>query len=99
MVRSFTSSRNRKTAAKGLESELLAAASFAKDPNLVVFQPIGSKGPIDLLVLNLKTKEFKAYDVKTQNYRSNGWKIHRGRTKEQKSLGVKILNFARKEVK
>ena len=93
MARSSTFSRNRKTAAKGLETELLAQAKFAKDPNLVVFTPVGSKGPIDLLVLNLTTGEYTAYDVKTQNYRSNGWKINRGRTKEQKSLGVKILNF------
>ena len=93
MARSFTSSRNRKTAAKGLETELLAQAKFAKDPNLVVFTPVGSKGPIDLLVLNLQTGEYTAYDVKTQNYRKNGSKIHRARTKEQRFLGVKILNF------
>ena len=93
MARSFTSSRNRKTAAKGLETELLAQAKFAKDPNLVVFTPVGSKGPIDLLVLNLTTGEYKAYDVKTRNFRKNGSKIHRARTKEQRFLGVKILNF------
>ena len=92
MAQSSTSSRNRITAAKGLSNELLAAAEFAKDPNLIVFTPIGA-GPIDILVLNIKTGEYTAYDVKTQNYRSNGWKINRGRTKEQKSLGVKILNF------
>ena len=37
--------------------------------------------------------EINTYDVKTQNFRSNGWKINRGRTAEQKRLGVKILNF------
>jgi|TARA_Y100000816_G_C25890327_1_gene464492 hypothetical protein len=93
LAQSFTSSKNRKTAAKGLETELLAAARFAKDPNLVVFTPIGSRGPIDLLVLNLKTGRYTAYDVKTRNFRSNGSKIHRARTREQKNLGVKILNF------
>ena len=93
MARSSTYFKNRKTAAKGIETELLAAARFAKDPNLVVFTPIGSKGPIDLLVLNLTTGEYTAYDVKTRNYRSNGRKIYRAKTKEQKSLGVKILNF------
>ena len=93
MAQSFTSSRNRKTSAKGLSNELLAQAKFAKDPNLIVFTPVGSKGPIDLLVLNLTTGEYTAYDVKTQNFRSNGEKIYRGRTDEQRQLGVKIFNF------
>ena len=92
MAQSSTTLRNRTTAAKGLSNELLAAAKFAKDPNLVVFTPIGA-GPIDILVLNIKTGEYTAYDVKTQNYRKNGWKISRGKTGEQKRLGVKILNF------
>ena len=92
MAQSSTTSRNRITAAKGLSNELLAAAEFAKDPNLIVFTPIGA-GPIDILVLNIKTGEYTAYDVKTQNYRKNGWKIVRARTGEQKRLGVKILNF------
>jgi len=90
---SSTTSRNRSTAAKGLESELLAAAHFAKDPNKIVFQPIGGKGPIDLLVLDLTTGQYEAYDVKTRNFRSNGSKIHRSRTSEQRKLGVKIFNF------
>ena len=93
MARSFTSSRNRKTASVGLSNELLAQAKFAKNPDLIVFVPVGGTGPIDILTLNTKTKEIKTYDVKTQNFRSNGWKIARGRTKEQKKLGVKILNF------
>lgn len=93
LVQSFTYSRNRKTAAKGLSNELLAQAKFAKDPNLIVFTPVGSKGPIDLLVLDLKTGDYTAYDVKTQNFRSNGEKIYRGRTDEQRKLGVKIFNF------
>ena len=92
MARSSTSSRNRITAARGLSNELLAAAEFAKDPNLIVFTPVGG-GPIDILTLNTKTKEIKTYDVKTQNFRSNGGKIYRGRTDEQRKLGVKILNF------
>ena len=93
MARSFTSSRNRKTASVGLSNELLAQAKFAKNPDLIVFVPVGGTGPIDILTLNTKTKEIKTYDVKTQNFRSNGWKIARGRTKEQKRLGVKIFNF------
>ena len=92
MAQSSTTLRNRKTHAKGLSNELLAAAKFAKDPNLIVFTPIGA-GPVDILVLNIKTGEYTAYDVKTQNYRKNGWKIVRARTGEQKRLGVKILNF------
>ena len=92
MAQSSTTLRNRTTNAKGLSNELLAAAQFAKDPNLIVFTPIGG-GPVDILVLNIKTGEYTAYDVKTQNYRKNGWKIFRSRTGEQKRLGVKILNF------
>ena len=93
MARSSSTLRNRKTISVGLSNELLAAAKFAADPDLIVFSPIGGSGPIDLLTFNTKTKEIKTYDVKTQNFRSNGWKIARGRTAEQKRLGVKILNF------
>tara|TARA_B110000285_G_scaffold117838_1_gene133537 strand:+ start:71 stop:364 length:294 start_codon:yes stop_codon:yes gene_type:complete len=92
LAQSSTTLRNRTTNAKGLSNELLAAAQFAKDPNLIVFTPIGA-GPVDILILNIKTGEYTAYDVKTQNYRKNGWKIARSRTGEQKRLGVKILNF------
>ena len=92
MAQSSTTLRNRTTNAKGLSNELLAAAQFAKDPNLIVFTPIGA-GPVDILVLNIKTGEYTAYDVKTQNYSKNGWKIFRSRTGEQKRLGVKIINF------
>lgn len=92
LAQSSTTLRNRKTNAKGLANELLVAAEFAKDPNLIVFTPIGA-GPVDILVLNIKTGEYTAYDVKTQNYRKNGWKIARARTGEQKRLGVKIINF------
>jgi len=87
------SKRPRITAAKGISNELLAQAKFAKNPNLVVFTPVGGKGPIDILTLDLKTGEYTAYDVKTRNYRSNGYGIARGRTDEQKKLGVKIFNF------
>ena len=92
MAQSSTSSRNRITAAKGLSNELLAAAKFANDPNLIVFKPIGA-GPVDILTLNIKTGEYRSYDVKTRNYRKDGSKINRPRTKEQKRLGVKIINF------
>ena len=92
MAQSSTSSRNRITAAKGLSNELLAAAKFAKDPNLIVFKQIGA-GPVDILTLNIKTGEYRAYDVKTRNYRKDGSKIYRPKTGEQKRLGVKIINF------
>ena len=93
MARSSTTFRNRKTNSIGLSNELLAASKFAKDPDLIVFVPVGGSGPIDILTYNTKTMEINTYDVKTQNFRSNGWKIARGRTAEQKRLGVKILNF------
>jgi len=93
LAQSSTTSRNRKTASTGLSNELLAQAKFAKDPDLIVFVPVGGTGPIDILTLNTKTREIKTYDVKTRNYRSNGYGIARGRTQEQKQLGVKILNF------
>ena len=93
MAQSFTSSRSRKTASTGLSNELLAQAKFAKDPDLIVFVPLGGTGPIDILTLNVKTGKIRTYDVKTQNFRSNGSKISRGRTDEQRKLGVKILNF------
>lgn len=93
LARSSTTFRNRKTNSIGLSNELLAASKFAKDPDLIVFVPVGGNGPIDILTYNTKTMEINTYDVKTQNFRSNGWKIARGRTAEQKRLGVKILNF------
>jgi len=93
LAQSSTTSRNRKTASTGLSNELLAQAKFAKDPDLIVFVPVGGTGPIDILTLNTKTGKIKTYDVKTQNFRSNGKKIYRGRTDEQRKLGVKIVNF------
>ena len=93
MAQSFTSSRSRKTASTGLSNELLVQAKFAKDPDLIVFVPVGGTGPIDILTLNTKTGKIKTYDVKTQNFRSNGTKISRGSTDEQRKRGVKLLNF------
>ena len=98
LARSSTTSRSRITASVGLSNELLAASQFAKDPDLIVFVPAGGTGPIDILTLNVKTGEYVAYDVKTQNYRANGCKISRGRTAEQQKLGVKILNFDPKKL-
>ena len=44
---------------KGLVSEALAQAHFAKDPNLIVFTALGGVGPIDIVTYNIKTKEYK----------------------------------------
>jgi len=94
----------RKKAVIGLINELAAQLNLAKDPNILVFVPLGGLGPIDIVTLNMSTCEYTAYDVKTKNYRkknhtpSDGYKrktkgslINRQTTTEQKKLKVKIL--------
>jgi hypothetical protein len=94
----------RKKAVIGLINELAAQLNLAKDPNILVFTPLGGLGPIDIVTLNMSTGEYNAYDVKTKNYRkkdstpSDGYKrktkgslINRQTTIEQKKLKVKIL--------
>ena len=94
----------RKTAVAGLTSELTAQLNLAKDPNILVFTPLGGLGPVDIVTLNMTTGEYNAYDVKTKNYRkkdhtpSDGYKrntkgslINRQATMEQKKLKVKII--------
>ena len=94
----------RKTAVAGLTSELTAQLNLAKDPNILVFTPLGGLGPVDIVTLNMTTGEYNAYDVKTKNYRkkdyipSDGYKrnakgslINRQTTVEQKKLKVKII--------
>ena len=96
----------RKKAVTGLINELAAQLNLAKDPNILVFTPLGGLGPIDIVTLNMTTGEYNAYDVKSKNYRKSesktipkdGYKrkmagtfISRGSTKEQKKLGVKII--------
>ena len=94
----------RKKAVIGLINELAAQLDLAKDPNILVFVPLGGLGPIDIVTLNMSTCEYTAYDVKTKNYRkknhtpSDGYKrktkgslINRQTTTEQKKLKVKIL--------
>jgi hypothetical protein len=94
----------RKTATVGLTNELAAQIDLAKDPNILVFTPLGGLGPIDIVTLNMTTGEYTAYDVKTKNYRKSDYKakdgydrkrtgslIYRPRTKEQKRLKVKII--------
>ena len=94
----------RKKAVAGLINELAAQLDFAKDPNILVFTPLGGLGPVDIVTLNMTTGEYTAYDVKSKNYRKknymakDGYKrnltgsfISRGRTKEQIKLKVKII--------
>ena len=59
----------RKKAVIGLINELAAQLDFAKDPNILVFTPLGGLGPIDIVTLNMTTGEYTAYDVKTKNFR------------------------------
>jgi|TARA_E500000081_G_C6013652_1_gene296904 hypothetical protein len=95
----------RKKAVAGLINELSAQLNLAKDPNILVFIPLGGLGPIDIVTLNMTTGKYTAYDVKSKNYRKkesyiapDGYKrnlkgtfISRGATKEQKKLKVKII--------
>ena len=94
----------RKKAVTGLISEMKAQIELAKDPNMLVFIPLGGLGPVDIVTLNMTTGEYNAYDVKTKNYRkknyipSDGYKrnskgslINRQTTMEQKKLKVKII--------
>ena len=97
----------RKKAVAGLINELAAQLNLAKDPNILVFIPLGGLGPIDIVTLNMTTGEYTAYDVKTKNYRKQDYKakdgytrnstgslINRNATKEQKKLKVKIIYAA-----
>jgi|TARA_R110001583_G_scaffold23462_2_gene86686 hypothetical protein len=94
----------RKTATVGLISELSVQIKLAKDPNIIVFTPLGGLGPVDIVTLNMITGKYNAYDVKSKNYRKSNYKakdgyerkragslIYRIRTKEQKKLKVKII--------
>ena len=84
---------------KGLVSEALAQAYFAKDPNLIVFTALGGVGPVDLVTYNIKTKKYCNYDVKTVSYRKSNTRyahkkndrINRSPSKKQKTLNVKIV--------
>ena len=84
---------------KGLVSEALAQAHFAKDPNLIVFTALGGVGPIDLITYNIKTKGYCNYDIKTVSYRKSATKyahkkndrINRSPSKKQQTMNVKIV--------
>ena len=68
----------------------------------VFFVPAMGIGPIDMVVLDITTGEYQAYDVKTANYRKSdyipkdkyvrkaGSLINRSLTELQKKLKVKI---------
>ena len=94
----------RKKATTGLISEMKAQIELAKDPNILVFTPLGGLGPVDIVTLNMTTGEYTGYDVKSKNYRKTdytpkdgyrrkriGSLISRSRTKEQIKLKVKII--------
>ena len=94
----------RKKAITGLISEMKVQIELAKDPNILVFIPLGGLGPVDIVTLNMATGEYTGYDVKSKNYRksdytpkdgykrnSTGTLIARQTTVEQKKLKVKII--------
>ena len=88
-----------KTGNKGVLSEIIAQAHFAKDPDLLVFTPLCGVGPVDIVTYNTKTKEYTNYDVKTESFRLSDTKygnrnkdrINRSPNVRQKELNVKIL--------
>ena len=94
----------RTKAITGLLSEMKAQIELAKDPNILVFIPLGGLGPVDIVTLNMSTGKYTGYDVKSKNYRKTdytakdgyrrkriGSLISRSRTKEQIKLKVKII--------
>ena len=94
----------RKKATTGLINEMKVQIELAKDPNILVFTPLGGLGPVDIVTLNMSTGEYTGYDVKSKNYRKSdytakdGYKrkrigsfISRFTTLEQKKLKVKII--------
>ena len=84
---------------KGLVSEALAQAHFAKDPDLIVFTALGGVGPIDICTFHTKTNKYTNYDVKTVSYRKSATKyahkkndrINRSPSKIQHTMNVKIV--------
>lgn len=85
-------------ARKGIISQLIAYSYLAKQPDTIVFTPLDGVGMIDIVTYNIKTKEYKNYDVKTVSYRKNktyrckpGTRINRSPSKKQKEHSVEIL--------
>ncbi len=84
---------------KGIISQLIAQSYLAKQENIIVFTPLDGLGPIDIITYNIKTKEYRKYDVKTVSLRQQqshrcrpGTRINRSPTQQQKDLDVEILN-------
>jgi len=103
-------SKRDKRAIDGIVAELEVQIELTKNPNLLVFVPLMGLGLIDIVTLNRKTGEFKAYDVKARSIRQSdyvtkdghfkntkGKLIHRPRSEEQKRLGVEIIYPTEKE--
>ena len=78
----------RKTAIVGLIGELSVQIKLAKDPNILVFTPLGGLGPVDIVTLNIKQDYTSSDGYKRKR---TGSLIYRGTTKEQKKLKVKII--------
>ena len=79
---------------KGIRAELLAAVDFLGEPNTHVYYDLGSKGPVDLIVVNSATGTVDLYDVKMKSYRMQKGKmtmINRTKNKSAKNLDVKVL--------
>ena len=74
---------------KGCLSEKIAICYLMKK-GLDVFDSCQTNGAVDLLTFNPKTGETKCWEVKTENYRSNGRPISRGRRDKRFS---KIINM------
>jgi len=103
-------SKRDKRAIDGIVAELEVQIELTKNPNLLVFVPLMGLGLVDIVTLNRKTGEFKAYDVKARSIRQSdyvtkdghfkntkGKLIHRPRSEEQKRLGVEIIYPTEKE--
>ena len=67
----------RTKAITGLISEMKAQIELAKDPNILVFIPLGGLGPVDIVTLNMSTGEYTGYDVKSKNYRKTNYNSQR----------------------
>ena len=72
---------------RGIKAHLLAASHLIDDDHYV-FTNFCGIGPIDIVRLNIKTKSFELYDVKTDN---DDHHRRRERTELQIKLGVKNL--------
>ena len=74
----------RKKAVVGLINELAAQLKFAKDPNILVFTPLGGLGPVDIVTLNMSTGEYTCYDVKSKNFRKQDYTAKDGYKRKTK---------------